>query len=369
MELVTKPDLQTGDDVRAFTQELRLILRYIGASDADMEKGQMRVEVNLSLNLEGAKKLGTKVEVKNINSISAAAKSVDYEIKRQSNLLDKKEKVIQETRGWDDVNQRTVSQRIKEGSADYRYFPEPDLPPINITNSQPDNNSEPYLSKNQSDNPKSEDSGIQIYLDEIKASISELPYQRRERFKNEYSLPEHDIEVLTNNRLLGNYFEKVTSELISFDNLNHLKRPGEEHKTKLVKLAANYVITEYGKMLSEISAEPNDTKITPEMFADVVVRIFHKEISSSAAQVVLKEMFSTGMNPDTIIHEKELGQVSDADELNAAIEDVISQNRQAVEDYKKGKEASLKFLVGKTMAATKGKANPQVVAELFKKKL
>ena len=342
MELVTKPDLETGEDVRAFAEELRLILRYLGASDADMEKGQMRVEVNISIRPEGTEQWGTKVEVKNINSISAAAKAVDYEMKRQQEAIEAGEKIVQETRGWDDIHNKTVSQRIKEGSADYRYFPEPDLPPLKFT---------------------------EEFIEEIRARLPELPYQRRKRFTDEYGLPPHDVEVFTLSKRLGDYFEQVASELKEWDKLQHLKRPEKEHEGRLLKLASNYLMTEFQKLLYEISAEPQDTKITAENFAELIVRVFHNEISSSAAQTVLKEMFETGLDPAQIIKDKDLAQVSDSGALQAIIEGVITENTQAVEDYKKGKEAPLKFLVGKVMAASKGKANPQVVADILKEKL
>lgn len=342
MELVTHPDLETSEDVRAFAEELRLNLRYLGVSDADMEKGQMRVEVNISLRPENQKEYGTKVEVKNINSISAAGRAVEYEIVRQTEALEAGEKIIQETRGWDENKGKTVSQRLKEGSADYRYFPEPDLPPLHFDDAT---------------------------IEDVRAKIPELPWQRRQRYMSEYLLPLQDVEVLTNNRSLGDYFEKVISELMAFDKLSHLKRPEAEHQSRLVKLASNYVITEFQKLLALADIQPQDTKITPEMYADFIVRIFHGEVSSSGAQTLLKEMFETGLSPDHIIREKDLAQVSDVGALNVEIEHVIMQNKEAVEDYKKGKEASLKFLIGKVMAASKGKANPQVVQELLKEKL
>ncbi|MEX2090844.1 MAG: Asp-tRNA(Asn)/Glu-tRNA(Gln) amidotransferase subunit GatB [Candidatus Paceibacterota bacterium] len=363
MELVTEPDFETGQEVRKFAEELQLIWKYLGISDADMEKGQMRVEVNISLSPLSAKRqapseLGTKVEIKNLNSIKFAADAVDYETKRQSELLDKGEKIAQETRGWDENKKATFSQRSKEEAHDYRYFPEPDLPPIKIQN---------LKIKNQNDNLKFkiDESQNPIYLDEIRALILELPQQRRERFSKQYGLPERDIELLTTNKSLGDYFEHVVSELLSFDKLDHLKRPAEEHQNKLFKLATNYLITELNRMAEEVYAEPTDTKITPEMFADLVVRVFHGQISSSGAQTVLKEMFETGMTPEQVIKEKDLEQVSSAGELQLAVKDVISENKEAVEDYKKGKEASIKFLIGKVMAKTKGKANPQVVAEIL----
>ncbi|MDP2648029.1 MAG: Asp-tRNA(Asn)/Glu-tRNA(Gln) amidotransferase subunit GatB [Candidatus Yanofskybacteria bacterium] len=350
MELVTKPDLETASDVYEFATELRLLLRYLGASDADMEKGQMRVEVNISLRPDngspstglGRAKLGTKVEVKNINSITAAAKAVEYEVGRQSELLNRGEKITQETRGWDDVHNRTVSQRIKEGSADYRYFPEPDLPPLSFDDS---------------------------HIEGIRAGLPELPQKRQERFLKEYGLPERDVKTFTTQKPLGDYFEKVASELLAFDNLSHLQKPGTEHQDKVIKLASNYVITELNRMFDEISAEPDDTKVSPEAFADLIVRIFHGEVSSSGAQAVLKEMFATGRMPGDIIKEKDLGQLSNIADLNKIVEDVIMENKQAVEDYKKGRAASMKFLVGKVMATSKGKANPQVVAQMLEEKL
>lgn len=357
MELVTEPDIESGEEVRKFAEELQLILRYLGVSDADMEKGQMRVEVNISLSPSTSTSsqdsvpmgsgrapslLGTKVEVKNINSIKFAADAVDYEIKRQTELLEAKEKVKQETRGWDENKKATFSQRSKEETQDYRYFPEPDLPPLHFEGSD---------------------------IEEIKSRLPELPQQRRERFARQYALPERDIELFTANKLLGNYFEQVASELLSFDKLDHLKKPEAEHQSKLFKLASNYVITELKRMAEEVDAEPSDTKIMPEMLADLVVRIFHGEVSSSGAQTVLKEMFATGTMPGKIIEEKDLVQLSNIGDLEMAVDKVVADNPKAIADYKKGKEASVKFLIGIVMRETKGKANPQVVEEVLEKRL
>lgn len=339
MELVTHPDLDDPEEVRAFAQELQLILRYIGVSDADMEKGQMRVEVNLSLRPKGQKELGTKVEVKNINSISAAARAALYEIDRQTKALDAGEALAQETRGWDDQGQKTVSQRTKEGSADYRYFPEPDLPPVVLTDEE---------------------------LETIKASIPELPQQRRERFKKEYGLPVGDVEILTVFKELGDYFEDVVSELKAEDD----PKTGEPRGYgTLAKTAANWLITQLQPKLFEARANPQDTKINPALFADFVVRVESKQINSSAAQTVLQAMWETGEDPEDIIKTKDLGQVSDAAELNILVEQVIADNEKIATDYRGGKEAALKALIGRVMAASKGKANPQVAEELLKEKL
>lgn len=356
MELVTKPDLRSGDEVRRFGEELQLILRYLGASDADMQKGQMRIEVNISMRKKGSEVLGTKVELKNINSFKFANQAVDYEIKRQTKLLRSGKKVIQETRGWDEINQRTFSQRIKEEAHDYRYFPEPDLPPIRI----------------RVKGDKSPESENEIYLDDIKAILPELPWQRRERFKKQYNLPDYDIEVLTFNKKLGDYFEKVVSELKEWDKLSHLKPVAEDHKNRLIKLSANYLITELQKILNERgldSEEIEHIKITPENFAEFIVRIHHQEISSSSAQVLLKEMFETGEDPEVIIEKLNLAQVSDIKELTVAVKEVITENQKAVEDYKNGKKEVIQFLIGQVMKKTKGRANPNIIKEILEKEL
>ncbi len=315
MELVTRPDITSSDQVGQFAKELQLILRYLGASDADMEKGQMRVEVNISIKKIGEKELGTKVEVKNINSMSAAMKAAEYELKRQVEALERGEKIVQETRGWDDTNNTTYSQRIKEGSADYRYFPEPDLPPMRFTSE---------------------------HVETIRATLPELPQQRRVRFKLEYGLTDAQIEIFTVTKEFGDFFEEVASEL------------GEP---KLYALAANYIVTE------------QPSKISPENFAELIGKLGRKELSSTAAKIVLDEMAVSGRDPDEIMKEKDLGQISDAGDLVNAVDDVIMANPKPVEDYKKGKVEVLKFLVGKVMAATKGRANPEVVLELLKSKL
>ena len=364
MELVTEPDLESGEEVRKFAEELRLILRYLGVSDADMEKGQMRVEVNISLRdkeQETSNKFGIKVEIKNINSIKFAADAVDYEIKRQTELLEAGEKVKQETRGWDEQKGATFSQRSKEEAQDYRYFPEPDLPPLLIRDKRQAAKGEPRQGR------ETRDQGI--FIDEITALIPELPQQRRERFARQYSLPEKDIDLFTTDKTLGDYFEHVASELLSFDKLDHLKRPEPKHQQKLFKLASNYIITELKRMAEEVYAEPADTKISPEMMADLVVRIFHGEVSSSGAQTALKEMFATGASPGKVIEEKDLAQLSNIGDLEMAVSKVIADNPKAIGDFKKGSEAPIKFLIGAVMRETKGKANPQIVEQIIKRKL
>ncbi len=335
MELVTEPDITSGAQAKNFCQELQQISRYLGVSDADMEKGQMRCEVNISISAD--KGLGTKVEIKNLNSFRAVERSIDYEIKRQSEALagNSGEKIIQETRGWDDAAGITFSQRTKEEAHDYRYFPEPDLPPLTQL---------PSLSK------------------QLSAEIPELPAKKRERFAKEYGSPELFISFVTSagdsqGPLLADYFEQTVSELDKY-----LKTSADKlSRDRCLRIAENYIMTEFPKYKK---AAP-----TPENYAEFVKLVVQNIVSSSGAQTLLSEMIKTGADPSHIIKEKDLGQVSDEEELNAAVLEAISQNPGPVADYKKGKQPALMFLVGKVMAATKGKANPQVVRKILEKLL
>lgn len=339
MELVTEPDIETGEEARIFCQKLRQIFRYLEISDADMEKGNMRCEVNISLYEKGEDKLsGTKVEVKNINSFKFVEKAINYEIERQTELLEKGEKVVQETRGWDSNRNVTVSQRKKESAHDYRYFPEPDIPPFKFTAE---------------------------YIEEIRRKLPELPEAKMKRFKEEFSLPEKDIEILTSEKDLADYFEKVVSELED----KACSREVEISYGKAIKLSANYIITELRKHLVENGESIRDIKITPENYAEFIGFVALGKINSSAAQTVLQEMYRSGSDPSQVIEEKNLMQIEDDGELEGVIKGVIDKNRKSVEDYKKGRGNALQFLVGQVMVATKGKANPKKAIGLLKKNL
>jgi len=343
MELVTEPDISSGEEAREFIKELQLILRYIGASDANMEKGQMRCEVNISIAKEGSDKLGTKVEIKNLNSIKAVEKSIDFEAKRQNEVLKDGGEIIQETRGFHDKKEITFSQRKKESSHDYRYFPEPDLPPLDLT---------------------------QEFLDDIKSTIPELPQQKKKRFREEYNLPEKEINLYTTQKDLGEYFEKVSSELKDWA---ITKKPelkdNEKELLRLVKLASNYIATDLQAFLKGEEFKETEFKITPENFAEFISMIYTGEISSKIAKMVLIEMVKSGKDPSQIIADKGLEQITDTSEIEQAVKQVIEKNPGPVEDYKKGKESVLQFLVGQTMSITRGKAKPDTVIEILKKLL
>ena len=339
MELVTEPDIESGQQAKLFCTKLQQICRYLNISDADMEKGNMRCEVNLSLHKKGEDKLsGTKVEVKNINSFKFVEKAINYEIERQTELLEKGEKIVQETRGWDSVKNITVSQRKKESAHDYRYFPEPDIPPMEFSKQ---------------------------YVENLKCKLPELPDAKEKRFALEYGLNEADVLVLTAQNDLAEYFEQVVSEIKEKIKSHEI----ESLEEKTIKLAVNYIISELRKHLIENNHNIKDIKISAENYAKFIGLIADGKINSSAAQTILKEMYHKGGDPSQIIEEKNLGQMQDSGEIEAAVENVILVNAKSVEDYKAGKQNALQFLMGQVMSATKGKANPMKVIELLKKKL
>lgn len=340
MELVTEPDIDSGDDARLFCQKLRQILRYLDISDADMEKGQMRCEVNISLHPEGTDRLsGTKVEIKNLNSFRSVAGAIEYEIKRQTAALEAGERIVQETRGWDEGRQATVSQRKKESAHDYRYFPEPDIPPFEFT-------------------PE--------YIEELRRSLPELPDAKMKRFQESFGVSESDAALLTAEREFAAYYEAAVSELEEKGDAHEAVVPFE----KAAKLAANYMITELRKHFAKTGENISHIRITPENFAEFIVLAVSGKINSSAAQTVLEEMYKGGDNdPSHIIERLNLAQVSDEGELEGVVDTVLSANAQSVADFKAGKQKAFQFLIGSVMKETRGKANPEIVSKILHKKL
>jgi len=356
MELVTEPDIESGAEAKKFAEELQLILRYLRVSNADMEKGGMRVEVNISLSKSEARnpksktnsklkiknsKLGTKVEIKNLNSFKVVEKAVDFEIQRQKKILEAGEKVIQETRGWDDKKEATFSQREKEEAHDYRYFPEPDLPLMNFG---------------------------EKYIESIKAEISELPASKRERFEREYGLDEKSIEIFIVNKDLSEYYEKIVSEFekwIGHD--SHSEKVNSEKEKKLHKLVANYLISDLLGILSGKEFIENELKITAENFAEFIKMIYEEEISSKVAKMVLAEMVNTGNDPSNIVDEHNWRQIQDAGELEKIIKNVLEKNQKAIKDYQSGNKNALQFLAGQIMKETRGTADPKKVREILDK--
>ncbi len=348
MELVTEPDMHTGEEARRFAQELQLLLKYIDVSNADMEKGQMRCEVNISINKEEDDELGTKVEIKNLNSFRSVEKSIEYETKRQAEALDSGENIIQETRGWYDEKDCTFSQRSKEDAHEYRYFPEPDLPGLDIDEER---------------------------VLKIASSLPELPNKKRARFKEQYGLDYKATEFFVYEPGLADYFEKAASELHAWHGeMNEKADVLEEEYFKIVKLCTNYIITDLqsiikndsdldkGKSFSSILMD----RITPENFAEFICLIANGKITSKIAKIVLPAMYEKGADPSQIIEDNNLMPISDDTELEKIIIEVIEKNPKPVSDYKGGKQNSFAFLIGQVMAASRGKADPKRTAELLK---
>lgn len=331
MELVTEPDVKSAEEAVKFAKELQLILRYLGVADADMEKGQMRVEANVSLGkwFKGNWKMGTKVELKNINSFRAVAEAIQYEIKRQAEIM-KTGKVKHETRGWDDTKKVTVGQRSKEEAHDYRYFPEPDLPPFETES---------------------------LDLETIKISLPELPENKRERFKREYNLGGSKLESLIVDQDLAEFFEESVSELKELDS-------SSSHQTLF-----NYLTSDLVGLIKESGISFKELKIKPEHLAHLSFLIDSGRIASRQAKDILKKMFETGVDPEEIIKSENLESISDESELETIIKKIIEANPAAVGDYKKGKTASLQFLIGKAMAELRGRGNPEKLKEIFTKLL
>lgn len=339
MELVTEPDVTSGEQAKKFCQKLQQVLRYLEVSDADMEKGQMRCEANISLYKEGENKLsGTKVEVKNLNSFKVVEKAVAYEIKRQTEALENGELIAQETRGWDEGSQTTVSQRSKESAHDYRYFPEPDIPPMEFD---------------------------EEYIEGIRRELPEMPDAKADRFQREYGLSEQHAEELALDKNMASYFEHAVSEI--YEKKKSKEFSGDEKRA--VQLAANYMLGELKKHLVEGNDDIRDIKITPENFGELMTIVAEGKVNSSAAQTVLGEMYANGEDPSDIIEKKDLAQMDDSSALEGVVDEVLAKNQKSVEDYRSGKENAIKYLMGQVMAATKGKANPGVVMGILKERI
>ncbi|MDZ7798532.1 MAG: Asp-tRNA(Asn)/Glu-tRNA(Gln) amidotransferase subunit GatB [Patescibacteria group bacterium] len=347
MEIVTEPDIKSPEEARIFLQELRLIMRYLGVSDADMEKGHMRCDANISLRFEGDKKLYPKTEIKNLNSFKSVEKALSYEIKRQTSLWDeKKAPKNQSTRGWDDKKQVTILQRIKEAVHDYRYFPEPDLPPLEFTDK---------------------------YLNKIKSKMPEMPTDKRKRFSEKFFFKDKDIKIIVSDLDLAGYTECIITELKNWLQAESSTDEGlyqwEQNKEKFSHLVANWLINRLLALMHESNVKVKDLKITPENFAEFIKIVYNQRVNKHGANKVLEEMFKTGGDPSNIIEEKNLGTIEDEDKLSSVIDEVIEENQSAVQEYLNGKEAALKFLLGQVMKKTKGQADHKVVRQLLIHKL
>jgi aspartyl-tRNA(Asn)/glutamyl-tRNA(Gln) amidotransferase subunit B len=322
MEMVTEADFRSPEEIVAFLKELQKILRTVGSSDADMEKGMMRCDVNISLRPKGQEEFGTKTELKNMNSFGNIEKAVRAEIKRQKEILESGGKIDQETRGWDVDKEISVSQRSKEEAADYRYFPEPDLPPVTFT---------------------AED------ISAIQNSLPELPASKLERFIHEYQIAWDAAEIIAGDIELTEYFETAA------------KVSGSPKKT------ANWIIGDFLAAINEMGISPRESKLTAENLGKMVQMIEEGKISGKIGKEIFPELLATGKDVQSLVKEKGLEQVSDTGEIEKICQEVIAENEQIVADFKGGKEKALGALVGQVMKKSRGQANPQMANEMLRK--
>ena len=320
METVSKPDIRSPEEAAAYLKAFRAILVYLGVCDGNMEEGSMRCDANISLRSRGASEFGTKVEIKNMNSFKNVQHALAFEIERQAKLLSRGERIVQETRLWNADKGQTLSMRSKEYAHDYRYFPEPDLMPLEIE---------------------------QAWVDEIKRGLPELPRARRQRFVSQYGIPEYDADLLTSDRALADYYEEVV----------------RLHPNP--KAASNWIMSELLRELRGDPASVVSTPIRPEQFAKLLKLQDDGTISGKIAKEVFEKMARSGEDPEAIVKREGLVQVADAGALAAIVDQVIAANPGAAQDFVKGKKQSLGFLVGQVMKATQGKANPQLVNDLL----
>jgi aspartyl-tRNA(Asn)/glutamyl-tRNA(Gln) amidotransferase subunit B len=322
LEIVTEPDLHSAEDVRAYAMGLRSVLRYLGVNSGDMQKGVMRIEPNVSVRPMGSTQLGTRVEIKNLNSFRALERGVAYEIQRQIALLERGETVRQETVGWDALNEVTFIQRVKEGEDDYRYFPEPDLPPLVVEPQQ---------------------------VEAIRASLPELPVAKLRRFQHQYDLGEYDAGVLVAEKAQADYFEQAAASAPQVS----------------PKLIANWMSGELFGLMNQTGLGIDEIRLSPAALADLVRIVSQGEINNNTAKTVLVEMFETGERAAVIVEGRGLRQISDVRFIQGWIERVIAENPEQVQEYLAGKETISRWFFGQVMRHARGQANPQVVqAEL-----
>ena len=324
IEIVSEPDMRSAEEVIAYLDKLRLIIQYLGASDCKLQEGSMRADVNLSVREVGSETFGTRTETKNLNSFSAIARAIEAERDRQIDLLEAGEAVIQETRRWDDNKAYSYAMRSKEDAQDYRYFPDPDLVPLHISDE---------------------------WLAQIRAQQPEFKTEKMARYKAEFGIPDYDIGIITDSKKLADLFEATTALC---------NQP---------KKVSNWIMGEVMRLLKEKEMEPEDITFSPENLAKLIQLVEAGTINGNVAKEVFEKVFESDIDPDQYIEEHGLKQVSDEGALRAAVEKVIADNPQSVEDYRSGKEKAIGFLVGQTMKAMKGKANPGMVNQILKELL
>ncbi|MCI8543041.1 MAG: Asp-tRNA(Asn)/Glu-tRNA(Gln) amidotransferase subunit GatB [Lachnospiraceae bacterium] len=321
IEIVSEPDMRSAEEVIAYLDKLRLIIQYLGASDCKLQEGSMRADVNLSVREAGAAQYGTRTEMKNLNSFHAIARAIEGEKNRQIDLLEAGQAVVQETRRWDDLKGTSYAMRSKEDARDYRYFPDPDLVPVSI------------------------DDG---FLEEIRSRQPEFRTEKMARYKAEYDIPDYDIEIITGSKHMADIFEATVA------------LGGQPKKV------SNWLMGETLRLLKEKEMDPEDIRFSPEHLASLIALAESRAVNSTVAKEIFERMFEEDVDPEKYVEERGLKMVSDEDALRKAVEEVIAANPKSVQDYRGGKERALGFLVGQTMKAMKGKADPAGVNRMLK---
>lgn len=321
IEIVSEPDMRSAEEVIAYLEKLRLIIQYLGASDCKLNEGSMRADVNLSVREVGAAEFGTRTEMKNLNSFKAISRAIENERERQIDLIEEGKSVTQETRRWDDNKGYSYAMRSKEDAQDYRYFPDPDLTPVVISDE---------------------------WIEEIKSRQPEFRDEKKARYIKEFGLPEYDADIITLYKKMADMFEETTAIC------------------KLPKKVSNYLMGETMKLLKAANKEPDELSFSPENLAKLIMLAENGTINGSVAKDVFKKIFEEDIDPEKYVEENGLKMDNDEEGLKATIEEIVAKNPQSVEDYKNGKDKAIGFLVGQTMKATGGKANPGVINKILK---
>jgi len=334
MEIVGEPDISSPEEARQYLMKLRAILQYLGVSTGNMEEGSFRCDANISIRPVGSTEYLSKVEVKNMNSFKSVYRALDYEAERQRQVMEKGGKLTQETRGWVEDKGITVSQRSKEYAHDYRYFPEPDLPPLIFD---------------------------KALVEKIRTHLPELPEARRDRLMSQYELPLYDANLLVDSKMMANYFEDCMQIIQDHKDKEALQ--------KRAKMVSNWLLGDFSRMLNVTGTGIEDTKISPENLVGLTSLIENGTLSGPSAKAVFEDMFQSGKAAKEIVTERGLSQISDSTEIDNVVAEVIDSNSQAVSDFNAGKEQALAFLIGQVMKATKGRANPNMAKEILLQKL
>jgi len=332
MEVVGEPDLRSPEEAGQYLIKLRSILQYLGVSTGNMEEGSFRCDANISIRPENSRDTLAKVEVKNMNSFKAVYRALEYEAKRQRKVVAEGKRLVQETRGWVEERGQTVSQRSKEYAHDYRYFPEPDLPPLVLNRD---------------------------WVEGIRSKLPELPEARHDRFVAEYGLSLYDANLLTSSKAMADYFEACLKT----------ETPQSLPLARRAKMVGNWLLGEFSRLLNATNTEISDSRVSSEQLCQLLDLVQQGSISGTSAKLVFEEMFNTGRDAADIITQRGLSQISDTQQVREVVSQVIQANAQAVGDYKAGKAQSLKFLIGQVMKATRGRANPKLASKLLREKL